>query len=57
MRRVCRFIGVTEHKPIINFGKTTDVPLKDIIENFEEIIDLVINSEFHDEAENLLPLA
>lgn len=55
--RVCQFLGVTAHKPVIKFGKTTDMPLKDLIDNFDQIIDLVLDSEFHAEAENMLSLA
>ncbi|GGB75526.1 hypothetical protein GCM10010833_33440 [Blastomonas aquatica] len=53
-QRTCQFLEIDEHLPQINFGKTTDSPLSEIVDNYEEVIECVLKSEFSQEAQDLL---
>jgi LPS sulfotransferase NodH len=46
---LCQFLGLSPHHPKVNFGKTTDLPLDKVIENFDEVVDYIANTEFRDE--------
>jgi len=45
-QKICDFANLPRHTPKIKFGKTTNFPLSDIIENYDEIRNLVSNSPF-----------
>jgi hypothetical protein len=47
--KLCEFLGLPPHRPVVNFGKTTDLPLDQVIENFDEVVDYIANSEFRGE--------
>lgn len=46
---LCRFLDLPPHRPTVNFGKTTDLPLQQVIENFDEVVRHIADSEFRDE--------
>ncbi|MEO0417764.1 MAG: hypothetical protein AAF249_02790 [Pseudomonadota bacterium] len=47
--KAIEFLGVENHQPKINFGKTTDIAIKDLIENFDEVSDVLAGSAFEHE--------
>ncbi len=51
-RKVCKFLDIKFHKPKVNFGKTTTRSLKEILENYEEIEDLIRGSSFASQMTN-----
>ena len=36
LRKACNFLDLPVHRPAVRFGKTTNRPLRDVIENFRE---------------------
>ncbi len=51
---VCKFLDIPVHKPKIKFGKTTNVPLHDLIENYSEIERIVKSGPFASHLSNAL---
>ncbi len=44
--RVCDFLGVETHQAAIKFGKTTNVPLNEVVENYSEVASALDKSGF-----------
>ena len=45
---ICEFMGLQPHTPQIKYGKTTAFPLQDIVENYDELTELILNSPYAD---------
>jgi LPS sulfotransferase NodH len=54
VEELCHFLGLSPHHPKINFGKTTDLPLEKVIENFEEVVDYIAGTEFRHEVADFI---
>lgn len=48
-RRACEFLDLPLHEPDINFRKTTNVPLGDVIENIEEVQEAFVEHGYETE--------
>lgn len=49
LNKTLEFLGIERHQPKINFGKTTDIAIKDLIENFDEVAEALAGSAFEHE--------
>jgi len=47
--KVTDFLGIERHQPKVNFGKTTDIALNELIENYDEFAEALAGSEFEQE--------
>jgi len=54
-RRACDFLGVEPEPVEIKYGRTTPFPLRDVIENFDEVKAALAGTEFEWMAEELPP--
>lgn len=50
-RKVTDFLGLPPHTPKVKFGKTTTANLADVVENYDEVVEILSNSPFADQLE------
>lgn len=51
--QVCKFLNISVHDPKIKFGKTTNIPLHDVIENYAEIETILKSGPFASQLTNM----